>query len=91
MSFLVTEFIRFIKYDLPNLEGRLTKGEKDYTEQVSIISNALKKSKLRHNYICYRGSNYNPFEGVEVGKHKKLISFLAQHLLGKKHLKVNIV
>ena len=56
------------------------KGEKDYTEQVDIISNALKKSKLKHGYKCYRGRDFNPFEGVKVGETKTANQFLSTSL-----------
>ena len=56
------------------------KGEKDYTEQVNIISNALKASKLQHNYVCYRGSNHNPFEGMKVGERTSVNQFFSTTL-----------
>lgn len=53
------------------------KGEKDYTEQVEIISSALKASKLQSDYACYRGSNHNPFEGMKVGDSRKVNQFFS--------------
>lgn len=55
-------------------------GEKDYTEQVDIISTALKQSKLKNNYICYRGSDYDPFEGKNVGERCGANQFLSTSL-----------
>ncbi|MBO4863846.1 MAG: hypothetical protein J5517_05750 [Eubacterium sp.] len=56
------------------------KGEKDYTEQINILSNALKSSKLHHDYICYRGSDFNPFEGMKVGDKKGVNQFFSTSL-----------
>ena len=55
-------------------------GEKDYTEQVEIISDALKQSKLKNNYICYRGSDFDPFEGCKVGENCTAHQFLSTSL-----------
>ena len=69
------------------------KGEKDYTEQVNIISNALKSSKLKNNYKCYRGSDYNPFEGMNVGEKTKVNQFFSTSVSQSKSFngKYNII
>ena len=52
-------------------------GDKDYTEQVEIISSALKESKLLNDYKCYRGSNHNPFAGMRPGESRKVDQFFS--------------
>ena len=64
-------------------------GEKDYTEQVEIISNALKDSKLKNNYVCYRGSDYDPFNGAQVGERCKANQFLSTSLSNSGSFKGN--
>lgn len=50
----------------------MLRGDIEETESLryyaNIISGALKKSKLNHNVICYRGLSINPIMGIEVGK-----------------------
>jgi len=59
-------------------------GEKDYTEQVEIISAALKNSKLISNYKCYRGSDHNPFAGMKPGESKKVDQFFSTTIASSK-------
>ena len=69
------------------------RGEKDYTEQVQIMSEALKRSKLKHNYICYRGSDFNPFEGLKEGERTTAKQFLSTSIKENKAFngKYNII
>lgn len=48
------------------LRGDLPEDEK-LREYADVISGALKKNKLNHDVVCYRGVYMNPLEGVEVG------------------------
>jgi hypothetical protein len=52
-------------------------GDKDFKKEVDIISNGLKMSKLKDNYKCFRGSNYNPFEDLEIGQIGKANQFFS--------------
>lgn len=54
---------------------------KDYSEQVDIISNALKQSKLSSDYICFRGSDYNPFDGKNIGESGKAGQFFSTSVI----------
>lgn len=64
-------------------------GEKDYTEQVNIISEALKSSKLQNNYVCFRGSDYNPFIQLKVGETGPANQFLSTSLRKRGAFKKN--
>lgn len=43
----------------------------------NIISNALKKSTLGENVICYRGMDVNPIQNAEIGQFTSLYQFIS--------------
>ncbi len=51
--------------------NRMLRGEAEEDDRLRMyaeqISNALKRSVLEHDILCYRSMEFNPFEGMETG------------------------
>lgn len=65
------------------LRGDLPEDEK-LREYAEIISRALKKNRLRHDVIAYRGTEIDPTEGVKIGGLFKAKQFYSTSVLEKR-------
>lgn len=58
--------------------------EENLRHHTEIISGALKRSVMKSNVICYRGTSINPIQGVEAGEVVSLNQFISTSAIKSK-------